>query len=191
MADLPLCLGRRAFALPAGRGQDAEAVLMLVLMILAILLFLSSAFLQQLPLLNEKCCALTCYVWRENSCFGFILFLSSLKTPLLSDWGEEMNMFLHLKHPRWMVFYPCCRGWLNLVYGFEKLFSGTLLACRSELEQQVLTTGFPLTLMPLWFAGFGSCFCLPAFHRSPQHMGPSCDFTRMRRWLCSVLLKLL
>lgn len=72
-----------------------------------------------------------------------------------------------------------------------KLFSGTLLACRSELEQQVLTTGFPPTLMPLWFAGFGNCFCLPAFHSSPQHMGPSCDFRRMRRWPCSVLLKLL
>lgn len=110
--------------------------------------------------------------------FGFILFLASMKMPLLSDWGEEMNRFSYLKHPRWMVFYPCCRDWLNLVYGFEKLFSGTSLACRSGLEQQVLTTEFPPMLMPLWFAGFGVCFCLPAFHRSPQHMEPSCDFTR-------------
>lgn len=172
MADLPLCLGRRASALPAGRGWDAEAVLMFVLLILAILLLPSSAFLQQLPLLNEKCTfPLSCYVWRENFFFVFILFLASLKMPLLSDWGEETKMFFCLKH-------PCGRSWLNLVYGFEKLFPGTSDACSSDLEQQVLTTGFPPTLMLLWFAGFGNCFCLPAFHRSPQHMGPSCDFTR-------------
>lgn len=152
---------------------------MFVLLILAILLLPSSAFLQQLPLLNEKCTfPLSCYVCRESSFFGFILFLASLKMPFLSDWGEEINVLLCLKHPRCMVFCPCCRSWLNLVYGFEKLFSGTSLACRSDLEQQVLTTGFPPTLMPLWFAGFGNCFCSPAFHRSPQHMEPSCDFTR-------------
>lgn len=77
-----------------------------------------------------------------------------------------------------MVSYPCCRTWLNPVYAFERLLTGTSLACRSDLEQQVLTTEFPLILVPLWFAGFGCCFCLPALRRSPQHTEPSCDFHR-------------
>lgn len=63
----------------------------------------------------------------------------------------------------------CIRLWKTVLWN---------LACRSDLEHQVLTTGFPPMLMPLWFAGFGNCFCLPAFHRSPQHTEPSCDFTR-------------
>ena len=77
-----------------------------------------------------------------------------------------------------MVSYPCCTNWLNPVCAFEKLFTGTLLTCRSDLKQQVLTTGFPPTLMPLRFAGFGHCFWLPALRRSPQHIEPSCDFCR-------------
>lgn len=172
MADLPLCLGRRASALPAGRGWDAEAVLMFVLLILAILLLPPSAFLQQLPLLNEKCTfPLSCYVWRENFFFCFYA-ISGFTENAFAVWlGRRNEDFFCLKH-------PCGRSWLNLVYGFEKLFPGTSDACSSDLEQQVLTTGFPPTLMLLWFAGFGNCFCLPAFHRSPQHMGPSCDFTR-------------
>lgn len=122
----------------------------------------------------------SCYVWRESSFFGFILFPASLKMPLLSDWGEEMNVFVleTSKIHGFLCLLQELVSWLNLVYGSEKLFPGTLLACRSDWEQQVLTTGFPPMLMPLWFAGFGNCFCLPAFHRSPQHMEPSCDFTR-------------
>lgn len=151
---LPLCLGRRRTASPAGRGWDAEAVLMFVLLILAIPLLPPRTALclpSAAAKLNwESNFPLPCYVrGGENSLFVFILFLASLKMLLLSDGGVETNRFSCLKYPKWVVSYPCCRTWLNPVCAFEKLFSGTSLACRSDLEQVVLTTGFLPTLMPL------------------------------------------
>lgn len=161
MAHLPLCLGRRAAALPAGRGWDAEAVLMFVLLISAILLLLpqktfclpSAAASAEL---GKQISPVLCM--RREEFVVFILFLALLETPLLSG-GVEMNRFLCWKHPKWMVSFPC----LNPVCAFEKLFTGASFTCSLDLKQQVLTTGFPPMLIPLWFAGFGHCSCLPAF----------------------------
>lgn len=165
MAHLPLCLGRRAAALPAGRGWDAEAVPMFVLLILAILL---------LPLQTALCPPSAAASAEQGKQLSPVLLC--IRRGEFTGFTE--NAFAVWWSPKRMVSYPCCRTWLNLVYAFEKLLTGTSLACRSELEQQVLTTGFPLMLMPLWFAGFGCCFCLPALRRSPQHTEPSCDFHR-------------
>lgn len=66
----------------------------------------SSVFPRQLPLLNQESnVTLSCCVWgAENSLFVLILFVSSLKMPLLCDGGVEENRFWCLKHPKWMVF---------------------------------------------------------------------------------------
>ena len=117
-------------------------------------------------------------VYEEGRIHCLVLFLASLKKPLLPDGGVEVDRFSYLKHPEWTVSYPCCSTWVNPVCAFEKPFTETSLTCRSDLGQQGLTTGFPPMLMPLCFAGFGHCFCLPALHRSPQHIVPSGDFHR-------------
>lgn len=114
-----------AAALPTGRSRPVHpGVCMLVV---AVILPLWAA----LCLPNEESNFHLSYTQCEeerNLCFSYLWLhwkcLCSLKR------------FGYMKYPKWMDSCPCCRT--GLCSGCSSGFAGTLLACRSDLEQQIM-----------------------------------------------------
>lgn len=118
-------VAKGAAALPTGRSRPVHpGVCMLVV---AVILPLWAALCLPIEESNFHL-SYTQFEEERNLCFSYLWLhwkcLCSLKR------------FVYMKYPKWMDSCPCCRTGLCSVCSSG--FAGTLLACRSDLEQQIM-----------------------------------------------------